>query len=397
MTKIDIHVESPVPKSARIAQLGGMFDLPKYEKSKLEWHGEVSLDFDWNVGLIVGPSGSGKTTLARELFGESVDQHFAWSSGAVVDDFSGDYSMQEIAEICQAVGFNTIPAWIRPFHVLSNGEQFRVKLARQLLEGQPPIVVDEFTSVVDRQVAQIGAHAVQKYARRRNVQFVGISCHYDIVDWLNPDWVIEMPQMALERRSLRPRPKLDIAISPVPYAAWHTFKDFHYLTNELHKGAQCYALFVNGRIASFAGLLHRPHPRSRDITGVSRLVTLPDWQGLGLAFVLVDTLGAAHKAIGRRLHTYPAHPALIHGFDKSANWTLIQRPGGGSPRSSTTTLEGSRKYAYNPSGAHRATAVFSYVGAEMDIKEAERLLARTKETRLVDLHASTRQLKRSRR
>lgn len=398
MTKIDIAVQSPINHSPRVAQLGGMFDIPRADWSRLEWHGNIDLDFEWQVGLIVGPSGAGKTILAQELFGEHVDQRYEWNADAVIDDFSREYSMEDIARICQAVGFNTIPAWQRPYAVLSNGEQFRARLARCLLEGKSPVVVDEFTSVVDRQVAQIGAHAVQKHVRRQeNMQFVGVSCHYDIIDWLNPDWVIAMPQMALERRSLRPRPALNITISPVPYAAWATFAPFHYLTNTLHKGAQCYALFVDDRIAAFAGLLHRPHPRSRDITGVSRLVTLPDWQGLGLAFVLVDTLGAAHKAIGRRLHTYPAHPALIHGFDRSQRWMLIQRPGGGSPRSNTTTLEGSVKSAYNPSSAHRSTAVFKYVGEAMDVREAERLLARTETARpIVDLRESTSRLKRRR-
>ena len=40
--------------------------------------------------------------------------------------------------------------------------------------------MDEFTSVVDRQVAQIGAHAIQKYVRKHGRQFVAVSCHYDI-------------------------------------------------------------------------------------------------------------------------------------------------------------------------------------------------------------------------
>jgi len=42
---------------------------------------------------------------------------------------------------------------------------------------------------------------------------------------------------------------------------------------------------------------------------MSRLVTLPDYQGLGLAFALADRRGAAYKALGRQFHAYPAHPA----------------------------------------------------------------------------------------
>ena len=394
MTKVDVVVRSPIPRTPRALQLGGMFDIPWKNESVLSWQGDIDLDFDWQIGLIVGPSGSGKTTLAKELFGEHVDQRYDWTADAVVDDFASNYSMQDIADICQAVGFNTVPAWMRPYGVLSNGERFRVDLARRLLEQESPVVVDEFTSVVDRQVAQIGAHAVQKYVRRRAKQFVGVSCHYDIIDWLQPDWLIEMPQMTVVRRSVQRRPDLAITISPVPYATWHTFAPFHYMSQELHKGAQCYGLFVGDRIASFAGLLHRPHPKANDITGISRIVTLPDWQGLGLAFVLMDTLGRAHKAIGRRLHMYPAHPALIRSMDRSPKWRLIQKPGGGAPRSTTTTLQGRQQAAYVPSGAHRSTAVFSYVGPAMDKAEAEIFLGRPSAPKAsVDLRQSTKKFR----
>jgi hypothetical protein len=118
----------------------------------------------------------------------------------VIDDFAGTLSMEQVSSACQAVGFNTIPAWLRPFYVLSNGERFRVELARRLLELSDPIVVDEFTSVVDRQVAQIGAHAVQKYVRRNKRKFVAVSCHYDIVDWLQPDWIFEPATMHFARK-----------------------------------------------------------------------------------------------------------------------------------------------------------------------------------------------------
>ena len=31
------------------------------------------------------------------------------------EDFARSLSMKEIADMCQAVGFNTIPAWLRPY------------------------------------------------------------------------------------------------------------------------------------------------------------------------------------------------------------------------------------------------------------------------------------------
>ena len=327
MTAVDVVVESPVPDTARVRQLEGMFDVPRAEVSHLEWHGQLDLDANpWHVGLIVGPSGAGKTTIARQLWGPPAV--LDWEAPSVVDAFRHDLSMEQIARICQAVGFNTIPAWMRPYQVLSTGEQFRVDLARRLVELDDPVVVDEFSSVVDRQVAQIGAHAAQKYVRANQRKFIAVTCHFDVVDWLQPDWVLEPASMELTWRQLQRRPRLDVAVAHVPYAFWGVFAPFHYLTNRLHRAATCFVLFVGDRPAAFAGVLHRPSSAGTgNIKGVSRLVTLPDWQGLGLAFVLADTLGAAYRALGWRLRTYPAHPALVRSFDRSPMWALKERPG----------------------------------------------------------------------
>jgi ABC-type lipoprotein export system ATPase subunit len=342
-----------------------MFDVPPKAEQQITWHGRVPLEErQWNVGLIVGPSGCGKTTVARALFGNALTTTHEWRSSSVLDDFPPHVSIEELAAVCQAVGFNTIPAWLRPYGVLSNGERFRVDLARTLIEHPQLSVVDEFTSVVDRQVAQIGSHAVQKHVRRNGAQFVAISCHYDIAEWLQPDWVLEPATMTFTWRSVQRRPAITGDIARVEYAAWHLFAPFHYLTAELNRAAQCFMLFVEGRPAAFAGVLYRPHPRVRNIFGVSRLVTLPDFQGLGLAFVLSDTLGAAFKALGQRLHTYPAHPSLIRGFDKSPHWHLQKMPGRFSARSRSIDKQGGRP-----------CAVFEYTGsAAPSATEANELL-----------------------
>lgn len=379
MPSVDFVVETKVSTSLRAKQLEAMFDVPPAEKCSLRWTGELPIEAEsWNVGLIVGPSGSGKTSIARQVFGEHYHPPLKWGADGVVDDFDSRFSMAEISSVCSAVGFNTIPAWMRPYRVLSNGEQFRVELARRLLELPNPIVVDEFTSVVDRQVAQIGAHAVQKYVRRNDRRFVAVSCHYDIIDWLQPDWILEPATMAFTpRRGLQcggSRPKLDVDITRVDYEAWRLFAPFHYLTAELHKGAQCFVLFVGDRPASFAANLFRPHARVNDIWGCSRLVTLPDWQGLGLAMILIDRLGAAYRAIGRRLHTYPAHPSLIRSFDKSPNWKLEKRPGTYStPTRSQLDIRTGKSTIPGKMGG-RPCAVFSYCGAIVEDRDAAKQL-----------------------
>jgi hypothetical protein len=218
-------------------------------------------DRQWGVGLIVGPSGSGKSTILNHCFGG--ERAITWGGDGVVDDFPAEASIEVVQGVCSAVGFNTIPAYLRPFQVLSNGEQFRVTMARRLLEStaDAPIVVDEFTSVVDRQVAKIGAHAVQKWVRRNHRQFIAATCHYDVIDWLQPDWTFEPATRMFSWRSVQPRPSLPIRISKVAYPAWSLFAPFHYLTRELNKAAQCYVLFAGEEEtpAAFGGVLHRPN------------------------------------------------------------------------------------------------------------------------------------------
>jgi ABC-type phosphate/phosphonate transport system ATPase subunit len=366
MPGIDFVVSSVISNTPRVKQLASIFDVPLAQKSEIHFDGNLPIeDFDWNVGLIVGPSGCGKSSILNRVF--RISPPLQWGAASAIDDFPSSISIQSISETCQSVGFNTIPAWMRPYAVLSNGEKFRVEMARRLLSGVDTIVMDEFTSVVDRQVAQIGCHAVQKYVRKNNLKFVAASCHFDILDWLQPDWIFEPSTMSFSRRSLRPRPSLEVEIRRVGYEYWKIFSPFHYLTAELNRSAQCFVLFVGGQPTSFSGMLHFPHPSVRDIKRCSRLVTLPDWQGLGLAMILAEKMGAAYKAVGNRLRTYPAHPSLIRSFNKSDQWALMKRPGEYSPRrGNTSEVDGF---------GGRPCAVFQYKGEVMNAEDARRLLA----------------------
>src|SRR5271170_5115083 len=158
-----ITVETPISDTPRVQQVRGMFDLPADKLSRLDWDVRLPLDEKlWHIGLIVGPSGCGKTTIARRLFPEPAsDLAEPLERGSVLDAFPEAMPIKEIVALLSAVGFASPPAWLRPFRVLSTGQQFRVTLAL-LLAWTPVkqrIVFDEFTSVVDRTVAQIGSAA----------------------------------------------------------------------------------------------------------------------------------------------------------------------------------------------------------------------------------------------
>lgn len=235
--KIDFSISTEISTTIRARQVQASFDVPERKEERLSW--EMDFPFEerpWLVGLIVGPSGSGKSTVMRHVFGG--EKPLEWKAKSVIDDFSSTFSVADITEACGAVGFNTIPAWLRPFGVLSNGEKFRVELARRLLEEASPVVIDEFTSLVDRQVAKVASHSAQKYARRLKKQLVAVTCHYDVEEWLQPDWVLDVAKREFRWRELQRRPTVDVEIRRVPYSTWHVFAPFHYLTADLFEGDQ---------------------------------------------------------------------------------------------------------------------------------------------------------------
>lgn len=370
MSSINCIVETNVSQSTRAKQICGMFDVPVSEKSRLEWNIKAPLDEKkWNVGLIVGASGSGKTTIARHLYGDDFDSTLSWEGNCVIDDFDSSLSLEEITTACSSVGFNTIPAWLRPYAVLSNGEKFRVNLARKLIESDSQIVMDEFTSVVDRQVAKIGSHAVQKYIRKNDRKFVAVSCHYDIIDWLQPDWIIDASKQSFEWRLLRQRPKIKCEIKRVKYDYWRMFSKYHYMSADMNKACRCFGLFVDDQIVAFTGIIHRPHPKTGGWKAVSRVVTLPDWQGLGLAFVLLNTIGSAYTAMGYKFRNYPAHPSFIRSHKKSSVWKNCgqSKPAKPGKNAKKVIVKSQRK---NP----RTPFIFEYRGKKMDKQLAKKFL-----------------------
>lgn len=368
MPSINCVVETAVSESIRAKQICGMFDVPLHEKSKLQWKINAPIeDKKWNIGLIVGPSGSGKSTIAKYLYGSLVDSPLEWNQASIIDDFANHLTLEEITSACSSVGFNTIPAWLRPFHVLSNGEKFRCEMARRLIETEGLIVVDEFTSVVDRQVAQIGSHAIQKYIRKNAKQFVAITCHYDVIDWLQPDWIIDASKQSFEWRLLRQRPSINVEIKRVKYEYWHIFSKYHYMTSTLKKGAHCYGLFINDQIVAFTGVLWKPHAKLGKWYSISRTVTLPDWQGLGLSFVLNETIASAYTALGWKFRNYPAHPSYIRSHKKSKVWKNCGQSLPSKAGKNSTAQNWQKK-------SMRTPFVFEYLGSKMNKEDAKKFI-----------------------
>ena len=383
MPSVDVVVTCPVHNSFRVQQVAGMFDVPLTEKATERFHVDLPDPAeDWQIGLIVGPSGSGKSTIARRAFSAELYDGAKWAADRAVVDCFDDTSVRHVVDLFTAVGFGSPPSWVKPYHVLSNGERFRCDLARALsvvrgplsvaigdgprTTDKPIVVFDEFTSVVDRNVAKVCSAAIAKGIRRGHLpcRFVAVTCHYDVADWLEPDWVLDMATCELKRRRLR-RPTIELAIHRCRMAAWQLFKRHHYLSGSLAVGARCYLTTWEGVPVNFCATV--PVITKKNHRRFTRIVTLPDYQGVGIGMRAVAAVAALHRAEGLRINVTSSHPALIRHCRRSPLWKAVNvKKTGGSGR------RGTSKFPAYRSAAGRAVVSFEYIGEQHNCASTKR-------------------------
>ena len=324
MPTFDIIKKSKPKKTFRVASVIGKFDLQS-EQIQERFVGNIDIDSDWQIGLIVGNSGTGKTTIAKQLFPESYITHFEYKEDCVIDDMPTDKSVDEITKSFNAVGFSSPPSWLKSYSVLSNGEKMRCDLARAILSDSDLFVFDEFTSVVDRTVAQIGSSAMQKAIRKTNKRFIAVTCHYDVKDWLLPDWIFDTNSMTFQslegQKKNRPEIKFEI-FSLSDKSTWKMFAKHHYLSHSHNNAANVFIGIVNDKVAAFISVLHFPHPKTKNMKKVHRLVVLPDFQGVGIGILLLNKIGELYKAQKQRYTIVTSAPSLISALKKSDLWAL---------------------------------------------------------------------------
>jgi GNAT superfamily N-acetyltransferase len=397
---ISLTLTSPILDSFRVQQVAGMFDVPLAEKATEritldvpplgdEWpamsavEGPAMSAVEWRIGLIVGPSGSGKTSLARHMFADDYYHSAEWPTDRAVIDCFEPLSTRAITGLLTAVGFGSPPSWIKPYQVLSTGEQFRCNLARALsrnilsvgndfcvasvgnsrslpaaaggvpeapngvaaptrpterhrgrsLQKSPRTVFDEFTSVVDRNVAKIGSAAIARALRTGAIpgQFIAVTCHYDVARWLQSDWTIDMATRRFTWRRLQ-RPRINLAIHRCRRDAWSMFARHHYLSGALAPAARCFLATWNGNPVAFCATL--PLIGRHKHWRITRLVTLPDYQGIGIGMRTAEAVADLHSAEGLRINITASHPAVIAHCRASPHWQLTRINPTGSRRAS---------------------------------------------------------------
>ena len=298
------------------------FDIQNKEETEVEVSFNLSeaKNFDWNIGVVYGSSGSGKTTILKRM-GELSKSNFNHEK-PLISNFDW-LEPKDATLLLTSMGLSSVPTWLRPFHLLSNGEQYRAELAYKVGKAKDSdvILVDEFTSVVDRDVAKAMSFALQKYIRKTNKRIILASCHYDIMEWLMPDWTCS-PQKnegSLEKGHwLRQgKPQIELQVSRVEYDTWNLFKKHHYLTEKCSKSCKFFLFTWNGKPVGINAVIPQPSGHFKNGVRESRIVVLPDYQGLGLGTTISNFTASMYLNNGYRYFTKTVHPAI--GYYRNKN------------------------------------------------------------------------------
>lgn len=352
-----------VDEFTKVAQ--NCFDYQFVGESKYyPYNKPLNIPTDFNIGVIVGSSGSGKSTLLKE-FGQ--EEHVTWDTQkGVISHFE---EPQEAVKKLGAVGLNSVPTWVRPYSVLSTGEKFRADLAMRLKNNA---VIDEFTSVVDRNVAKSCSVSINKYIHRNNIkQVVFATCHRDIIEWLQPCWVFDTDTGILyDGRSLR-RPTINIGIYEAKYNAWEMFKKHHYLSEDINKASKNFIVKWGEEIVGFVSMLPSPNRYVKNSWRFHRLVVLPDYQGMGLGTSIANSIGEMWLNMGWRLFMKTAHVRLGNYMDTSNKW--IPTAHNGKRRTIGEKMKVREKWHNYDLDTKRICYTYEYVGKDYLNKEHIRL------------------------
>ena len=110
------------------------------------------------------------------------------------------------------------------------------------------------------------------------------------------------------------RPKIELTVRRVEPTVWRSlgFHKEHYLTEELNKSCKCLLFEWDGVPVGFVGVLNTPRRGIPYGCSVSRIVILPDYQGLGLSTVIFNFVGGIVKSLSDDEHEYKLYIKTAH-------------------------------------------------------------------------------------
>jgi GNAT superfamily N-acetyltransferase len=353
LERSDVPLTSTVEMDEITAELIRPFD---YDSSGTESFYPYILPKDlpahWGIGVIVGASGTGKSKLLAQFDGE-LEPRPEWDNARSIASHFDDPI--NASEKLSAAGLMSVPEWVKPYNVLSNGQQFRADLARSLYNCAR---IDEFTSVIDRNVAKAASSSMARYVRKNGIEGIVLAtCHRDILEYLEPDWVIDTDRGQWTSGRWLHRPDLVLDIYPCSNEIWSHFAQHHYLSESLNKSARCYVALWENQVVGFVATLAYPSGTVKEAYREHRLVIHPDYQGLGMGPKLSEAVAKHYVDNGKRYFSKTSHPRLGEYRDQSPLWKPTSK--NHMKRNDGLNIDGRNRWAIDP---NRWSYSHEYVG-----------------------------------
>lgn len=110
------------------------------------------------------------------------------------------------------------------------------------------------------------------------------------------------------------RPEIKLTVRRVEASVWTSmlFDKSHYLTSELNKSCKCLLFEWNNVPVAFVGILNTPRKGIPYGCSISRIVILPDYQGLGLSTIIFNFCGGIVKSLSDDEHDYRLYIKTAH-------------------------------------------------------------------------------------
>lgn len=194
---IDRRFTTRVERSPRVLEIAEAFGIGLEDKQFVVFD-QLQLEIaDGDVVYITGQSGAGKSVLLRTLASEmaargktvaNIDQ-VELQDRPLIDQIGTDTN--DAIRLLGMAGINDAYLYVRKPCELSDGQRYRLRLAKLIESGAGVWVADEFLAVLDRTAAKVIAFSVQKVARRAGATLIVATTHTDMVPDLCPDLTIE--------------------------------------------------------------------------------------------------------------------------------------------------------------------------------------------------------------
>lgn len=94
------------------------------------------------------------------------------------------------------------------------------------------------------------------------------------------------------------------------------------MNTDISAACVCYGLYDNETIIGFMGVLHQPNAHNTQLKRVSRLVILPDYQGVGLGYKFLCCVGNYYINKGYSFSIVTSAKNLIWKLYLSNKWKM---------------------------------------------------------------------------